>query len=392
MRVTHVFHSYYPVLGGMERVVQRLAEEQVRRGHEVHVLTSAHGSKSRLCEETINNVHIHRARAIRLHYPDLTYPLNGYECVLEKSDIVHAHSQNSLFNIAITKRAKKIGKPVVMDFLALDYLNSHTNRLIGFFGGRYQERIQGEAVKLADRAVTLNERDHRILREKYGLGSTVVPHGIDEAYLKKPRDDRLFREKHGVHSRNIVAYVGRVHASKGLDTLMKAVSLLEREVEDSIVVIAGSGPRSHVKWLTGLAKRLRVDRKVNLLGYISEAEKISLLDSSKIVVFPTRHFGEAYPLVIDEAYARGVPIVATEVAALPCRVEHMRTGVLVPPDDPLSLAKAMVTLLKNDGLLKRIRGRLRSVKESLLTWREVCRRLEDIYDHMRQSAGQGSSQ
>jgi len=391
MHVTHVFHSYHPALGGMERVVQKLAEEQSRMGHEVHAVTSTLWSEDEPRCETVNSVRVDRVRAFRLHYPDLAYPLNASQDVLRNSDVVHVHSQNSLFNVAIAKRAKKIGKPIVMEFLAVDYLSSHTNPLIKLLGGFYQQRIQSQAAKLADYAITLNERDHTTLKRKYGLESKIVPHGIDEKYLKEPRDDSLFREKHGVPSRNIIAYVGRAHPSKGLDTLIKALPIVEREVDDFAVVIAGSGSRFYVRRLNTLAKRLKVDRRINLLGYIGEAEKMALLDSSKIFVFPTRHFGEAYPLVVDEAHARDVPVVATKVGTLPCRIKHMETGLLVPPDDPSTLAKAIISLLKNHDLIDSIRERLRTAKRSLLTWGQVCERLDSVYNDVRQSARQGTT-
>jgi len=380
MRVTHVFHHYYPVLGGMERVVQRLAEEQVRMGHEVHVITSTLGVQSGLREETVNGVHIHRVKVVWFHYADLAYPTDCSERVLKESDVVHVHSQNSLFNITLAKAAKRIGKPLVVDFVAVDYLKSHTHPLIRCFGGYYQERVQREAMKLVDDAITLNERDYRILKDKYDVESKVVPHGIDEEYLTKPKDDGVFRGKYGVYSGNVVAYVGRVHPSKGLDTLIEAVSLVAPEVDDFILVIAGGGSKPYREKLGKLAKKLGVERKVRLLGYIGENEKISLLDSSKAFVFPTRHFGEAYPLVVDEAYARGVPIVTTQVGVLPYRVTHLETGILVPPDDPSLLAKAMVALLEDDDLLASMCRRLRNVKGSLLVWRQVCARLDNIYE------------
>ena len=385
MKICHIYHHYHPVLGGLERVVQKIAEEQAKEGDEVHVVTSTLGSKDERREETVNDVHIHRLRAIRLHYPDLMYPLDRSRHVFEDSDVLHVHSQNSLFNIAMGKRAERIGKPVVIDFLGLDYLNSHTNGLIRFFGRSYQEIMQRKAANIADSAVTLNERDHRILEKKYRLESKVVPHGIDEGYLKKPKDDRLFREKYDLYDRNVVAYVGRVHPSKGLETLVKAAPLVAREVDSFMVVIAGGGSTYYKQKLTRLAEKLGVEHVFDFLGYVGEAEKLSLLDSTKVFVFPTRHFGEAYPLVVDETYARGVPIIATKVGVLPQRIKDMQTGILVPPDNPSTLARAISALLKDDKLLTRMRVNIQSVRRTLLTWRQVCKELDKIYQDAREN-------
>jgi len=380
MRIVHIFHNYYPVIGGMERVIQRLAEEQVRIGHEVHVVTSVHGAGGRPREEELNGVYVHRVRGWRLHYPDLTVPLEVPGKLLKHTHVVHVHSQSSLFNMVLARHAKGLGKPLVMDFLALDYLKSHTNPLIRYLGGYYQEKLQREAVKLVDKAITLNERDQHILKEKYGVESTVIPHGIDEKYLTKPKDERLFREKYGVYEEDIVAYVGRIHPSKGLDVLIKAVPLIAHEVNNFTVVIAGGGSEVYRRSLLMLTRNLKVEDKVRILGYISEDEKISLLDASRVFVFPTQHFGEAYPLVVDEAYARGIPIITTNVGALPWRVRHLKTGMIVHPDSPSSLADALTDLLNNDDLFKKMRKNIERLKARLLVWRKVCRKIDKIYN------------
>jgi len=380
MFIVHIVHSYYPVVGGIERVVQKIAECQFQQGHEVHVLTSRFGAESKPAEEKLKGVHVHRIRTWRLNYPDLTVPREFCEDLLRKADLIHLHSQNSLFNIILGKRAKKIGKPLVVDFLALDYLKFHANFLIRFLGNYYQEKVQREATKLADRAITLNERDHQILKKKYGIESEIIPHGVDDEYLTKPKNDQVFRRNYEVYSENIITYIGRLHPSKGPKVLIKSTPLIAREVNDFMVVIAGEDSESYKKKLIRLTERQGVKHKVRFLGYIHEDEKISLLDSSKVFVFPTQHYGEAYPLVIDEAYARGVPVIATRVGALPYRIKHMETGLLVPPNDPPMLAKAVTTLLKDDNLLMLIRRIIQNVNKSLLRWKEVSDKLDRVYE------------
>lgn len=383
MRITHVYHSYYPTLGGLEKVVQKLAEEQADMGHNVSVITSRFGSRGP-SEERANDVDIHRIRTIRFGYPDLAYPIHRPRRTLEDSDLVHIHSQTSLFNISLAKTAKRIGKRIAVDFLAVDYLKSHGSAPIRFFGGFYQTRAQLSAARLADIAITVNGRDHDLLRSKYKLQSRVIPHGLDNEYLTRPKDEDLFRKKFGVQSDNVIACVGRVHPSKGLDLLMKAASVVSRDVEDLVVVIAGEGSRRHRDDLRKSADKLGISRAIVFTGFITEHEKISLMDSSRAFVLPTFHQGECYSLVVDEAYARGVPVVATRVGVLPYRIRHLETGILVPPGKPLHLAKALLTILKDEGLLARMSTALRDQRESLLTWRQVCERMDDAYCRLPQ--------
>jgi glycogen synthase len=72
LRIVHVSLFYSPVVGGMENVVRALAKDMASRSHEVHVVTSAYGGRP--AAEVVNGVHVHRAKSLRLSFPDLTYP------------------------------------------------------------------------------------------------------------------------------------------------------------------------------------------------------------------------------------------------------------------------------------------------------------------------------
>ena len=63
MKIIHLFHYYYPVLGGLERAVQKLAENQRKLKHQVHVITSYLNVQGRPKEEILNDVHIHRIKS-----------------------------------------------------------------------------------------------------------------------------------------------------------------------------------------------------------------------------------------------------------------------------------------------------------------------------------------
>jgi len=134
MIIVHIHHTFYPVTGGLERDVQRLAEAQAMLGHKVHVVTSTYGAGGRPREERSGGVYVHRVKALKLHYPDLTMPLNVPRDILMRAGIVHIHSQNSYFNMRIAEEAKKAGVPVAVHFMAVDVLYDHPNSAIRMFG------------------------------------------------------------------------------------------------------------------------------------------------------------------------------------------------------------------------------------------------------------------
>jgi len=369
MKIVHTYHSYYPVIGGLEKVVQKLAEEQAKLGHEVHVITSYSSAKDSPAEEELNNVYVHRVKALRLYYPDLTIPRDFNESLLKGADVVHAHSQNSLFNIIIVKKAKSLRAKIVTYFLGVDYLRKHFNPIIRLLGYQYQKAITKRLIDLVDLAIVTNDYEKSILRERYGLESVVLPHGVSEQYLKTPNMANHFRSKYGVQGR-VIAYVGRIHPTKGLDLLIKAFADVAKKEPDVILVIAGKGDARYLKKCMRLVRALGLEDRVKYLGYVSEEDKIGLIDSSEFVVIPSRHAGESYPLTIDEVKARGKPLVVTNYGVLPHKVVNLVEGIVVDADVH-SLARGLCYALSNRCSFR--------VLSRPLTWKEVAGKLLNLY-------------
>jgi glycosyltransferase involved in cell wall biosynthesis len=157
MKIVHVHHHYHPVIGGLEKAVQSLSEELVKLGHEVHVVTSRFGAEDRPEEEVANGIYIHRAEALRLHFSDLTIPVKVPEKILGEADVVICWSQNSYFTYRVCGYAEKLGKPLVVYFLGVDYLEHHYNPFIRVFGYPYQKWITRKMTSLADIALVTND-------------------------------------------------------------------------------------------------------------------------------------------------------------------------------------------------------------------------------------------
>ena len=379
MIIAHVFHTFWPVLGGVERAMQRICEELVRLGHGVHVITSTYGVDDRPRYEEVKGIHIHRVKAWTLHFPDLTIPRKIPEDVLKKADIIHGWSQNSYFTYSICREAKKLSKPIVTYFLGVDYLEHHYNPLIRLIGYSYQKWVTQKVVKITDLAIATNEYERKLLKEKYGIDTVVLPHGIDEMYLKLPNMAKHFRRKYGIKGR-IIAYIGRIHLTKGLDLLIRACAKVAKQVSDTIVVIAGKGDKKYLKKCLELAKKLGVSNRVKYIGYVSEEDKIALIDAAEIVVLPSRHVGESFPLIIYEVKSRKTPIIVTAAGMLKYHIKQGFDGLITPVGDVDVLAKAITQLLVDTDLQTRIRSNLANEYEQIKSWHEVTLQMLRIYE------------
>jgi glycosyltransferase involved in cell wall biosynthesis len=373
MKIVHVFHNYYPVVGGLERAVQSLAEELAKMGHEVHVITSRFGAEDRPKEEVINGVYVHRVKALRIHFPDLTYPLEYPENVIRDADIVHGHSQNSLFTVKVIEKAKRLGIKTAIYFMAVDTLYDHPNPLVKFLGSFYASHVLKKAIALSDIRLVRSLRDQKILSKKYGVEATFIPDGVPEQLISHRYCGDEFRRRYSIYG-DYVLYVGRLHPLKGVDILIKALHHIVKNSIDLKLMVIGPG---NVEPYRELARKLDIDKNVLFLGFVDEETKICAIDGSLAVIVPSVcDYVEVYPMIISEAWARSKAVIATRVGGIPYRAKHMENGLLVPPKDPKALAEAIIMLLQNKELAIKlgVEGR-----KEIMTWGEVTTKMLSAY-------------
>ncbi len=127
---------------------------------------------------------------------------------------------------------------------------------------------------------------------------------------------------------------------------------------------------------------------MRLAGARSDIER--LLPGADLFVLSSRR--EGLPMVILEAFACGLPVVATRVGGIPEVVEHGRTGWLVAPEDPEALAEGMAAVLGTPGTGARLGGAARETAEREHSMERVVARYSDLYRSLcRPGAGEGRS-
>ena len=137
-----------------------------------------------------------------------------------------------------------------------------------------------------------------------------------------------------------IAFVGRLHHSKGLDILANAFAQVARAIEGIQLVVMGpefgEGDAFNAK-----IRRLGVQSRVHVLGGIYGADKIVLLKHATCFCLPSRQ--EGFSLAVLEAMACGVPVITSNVSSIPEVLGN--TGVMVDPHDVDGLAQGMEMLL-----------------------------------------------
>jgi glycosyltransferase involved in cell wall biosynthesis len=168
----------------------------------------------------------------------------------------------------------------------------------------------------------------------------VVHPGVDVGrFAGATADQGLRRRLLGAQQKTLALYVGRLDHLKGVETLLTSLE----GVRECALAIVGDGPE---RGKLELQARPLGDR-VTFLGQRLDIE--TLMASADLLVLPSRT--EGLPVVVLEAMAAGLPVVATSVGGIPEAVVDGETGLLVPPENPVALAAA-IRRMSGDSLLR----------------------------------------
>jgi glycosyltransferase involved in cell wall biosynthesis len=174
----------------------------------------------------------------------------------------------------------------------------------------------------------------------------VVANAVDDA-IRRASPVALVTEP-------VLVVLGRLHPNKGIDVLVRAATLLSPGQAGLRVLIAGDddpGAPGERDRLEAMVAGTPLAGRVEFLGFRERVDE--LIARARVYVQPSRF--EPQGLAILEAMAVGVPVVASGVGGVPEVVEDGVNGLLVPPDDPASLAAAIDRLLTDSALAERLR-------------------------------------
>jgi glycosyltransferase involved in cell wall biosynthesis len=170
-------------------------------------------------------------------------------------------------------------------------------------------------------------------------------------------------------------FLGMLTAAKGVHDLLAAWRTVLASLPEARLVLAGAGDIDSVK---RSARALGIGAAVEIPGWVDADGKMRLLRQASVLVLPSHH--EALPMAILEAMAAGVPVVATRVGGIPGAVDHGRSGLLVPPAAPESLAQALLAVLGDPGRRAAMGAAAREKALGTFSADVVVPRLEAIWD------------
>jgi len=345
-------------------VVSNLARCQVEMGHEVLVITP----KIRGIDNRVNVpyrvAHYQRPSSKRYLTRQVLWRL-WWEHFKRPFDILHCHSAYPHGYVAATF-TRMTGVPVVVTpHGPTDIMR--TERI------RRSSKLENRLAKGLRNAAGITAISKDIFAEIVSIG------GISEEKVRIIPNGINLRDYEGVEPYQAgypyIMSMGRMVEQKGFDRLLLSFAQVADQVPDLRLLMAGEGVNRRDYEVLSL--RLGLQDRVQFLGLIQGTEKIRLLKGARFFACPSRF--EPFGIVVLEAMAAGVPVLANRVGGIPDIVEEGCQGILIDPDSTDALGLAIVTMHQSPEWLAKM-GRLAQERAAGYDWKEVNRQYLDVYE------------
>lgn len=258
-----------------------------------------------------------------------------------KPDLVHGQSNNILGCIALDA-----GYPTV---LTVHSVHGSEIQFVGKWANRVNLRMQHAImhkyfVTHARHIVSISP----YIRQHYEPKVQANFYEIDN-----PIADDFFELDSGYENANQILFMGYLFKRKRPDLALEAFHLAREQVPDLKIQFAGKAiDHQLTNHLYDYVAKHQLGDSVEFMGHLSESQVLEAFQQMSVLLLTSDL--ETSPMVVEQAMASGKPVVATAVGGVPYLVDHGRTGLLVPPNDPVQLAQALVTLARDPDLRLRM--------------------------------------
>ncbi len=316
-----------------------------------------------------------------------------------KYDIIHSHYWMS--GIAAIDLSMAWNIPFIQMFHTLGLMKNRIARSPGEMEGDY--RIHGEKLVISktDRivAATLAEKSQlEFLYEAPSSKISIIPPGVDTRHFY-PIDKDEAKEVVGISKdSHLILYVGRIEPLKGIDNLIQAIALLQKQnalqcCPHDLVIIGGEPDakpevmNAEMARLQDMVEELQIKNFVIFLGKRDQQILPYYYSAAEVVVMPSHY--ESFGMVALEAMACGKPVVASQVGGLAFLVRDGETGFVVPGNDVEKLAGRLEDLIKNKELRERL-GKQSAEHALLFRWETISSKIIELYNQVLEKNGSQS--
>jgi phosphatidylinositol alpha-mannosyltransferase len=356
----------YPYPGGVTNHVRHLYREFTAMGHEVRIMAP---SSNRNLEREEDDVY--RIGGVR------RVPANGSIARITLSfrlarrvrevlaaegfDVVHAHEP----------LMPSLPPTVLRSSHALNVGTFHAYRG-SYYGYFYGRPVLRRVFHSLDGRIAVSRAAKRFVRQYFMARYTVIPNGVEVSRFAPDAVEPLPEFSDG---RPNILFVGRPEKRKGVGYLLRAYPAVKNAFPDARFIVVGAGDWADSPYRAYINRHRMND--IVVVGRVSEAVLPRYHRSADVFCAPATT-GESFGIVLLEAMAAGLPIVASDIEGYTQVLHHQQEGLLVPPRDASALADAICQVLQDRALAAELGARGRETAQQY-AWPRVAEQVLDFY-------------
>lgn len=340
MKILEVTKLYYPWIGGVEKVVQDIAED-LNDNDDIKIEVLCCQPKGKGKNEEINGVNVHKTSSLGIlkSMPVSFSFFARFRKLAKDFDVLAIHQPFPLADLAVFLFRPK--QRIIVHY----HFDVYKQKILGVLLKPFAMHTLKKAEKIVVSNPNLVKNSQYL--EKFKEKCVVVPFGVNIQKIQSSIDNKKvtdIKNKYG----DFVLFVGRLSYYKGVQYLVEAMKDLSANL-----VIIGTGQEE--KKLKILTNQLGLEKKVFFLSRQSDNTLSNYYKAASVFVLPSIYKSEAFGIVLIEAMACGTPLVTTEIGTGTSWVnEDRKTGFVVPPCNSSALSASINKILENNEIREKL--------------------------------------
>ncbi|QOR39906.1 glycosyltransferase [Billgrantia diversa] len=340
MNVLMFTNTYAPIVGGVSESVQRLKTQLQLAGHDVLVVAPRLEGQPHREDGVVRVVAVQHFNGSDFSLP---VPIPGQLIEAVEAfdpDVVHSHHPFLLGDTA-ARVADTYGLPLIFTQHTLYEYYTHYVPGNSPMMQRFAKALATQYSHMCDELIAPSESIRHLLLERGANTSiSVVPSGVDVARFATG-DAEAWRDRFGIpRDAYVIGHLGRLAREKNLLFLMEAVASALKRLPRAHFLVVGSGDAQAAMY--DMAKRQRIADRVHFTGNLQGPALVDAYHAMDVFAFASH--SETQGMVIAEAMATGLPVVAVDAPGIREMVVDKRNGRLLARDNAEVMAQALVAL------------------------------------------------
>jgi len=377
VKILMVSPYFYPEGGGAEFYMYKIAEK-LSEEHEISVLCAKKQEKHPLGSNERIKINILKHDFRISTTPVSLTLLKDIISFMKKNDFDLCNTNYYLpyFPDMATIACKLCKLPAIITW----HNDIYVKGFLKIMATLYNYSLNKITLNLVDKIITPSPYCYRESHFLSGFREKLVwiPPGVDlEKYMNTPHIPihKIYKIP---PDHKILLFVGVMNKStshKGVETLIRAFKNLKNSKTCLIMVGKGNMIPHYKKY----CEKLDIADKIIFTGFVKEELLVNLYRNCNILILPSTTVQEGFGMVLIEANACGKPVIGSKIGGIKYVIKDGETGLLVPAGDPKALAKAIMKLLEDEELAKKMGSKGKKMVEKNYTWDKAAKMTEKVY-------------